>query len=231
MSCPRGEASPDAHTQRRLFAASAGYCQNPGCLLELFIEYPSKTIHVAEMAHVFAANDQGPRANSSLTKKQRGAFENLIMLCSICHSKIDKAPIEYPDTLILKWKREHALRLQTIFGSTKYSKRHEARLSIEPHLKENYAIFSEYGPHIEAAMDPESGAAERWRRKMLQKIIPNNHRIIAILDNNRHLLFEEEETTLERFRQHVDDLQARHIEGQEDGASLFPSGMSLILKD
>ena len=38
MVCSRGAASPDAHTQRRLFASSAGYCQNPGCANELFLD-------------------------------------------------------------------------------------------------------------------------------------------------------------------------------------------------
>jgi hypothetical protein len=69
MACSRGAASPNAHTERKLFAASGGYCQNPDCSRELFIDYPEKRIHVAEMAHVFAANDDGPRANRELSKE------------------------------------------------------------------------------------------------------------------------------------------------------------------
>jgi hypothetical protein len=34
VGCPKGDAAPDAHTQRRLFAASGGYCQNPACARE-----------------------------------------------------------------------------------------------------------------------------------------------------------------------------------------------------
>jgi len=83
MACSRGAASPDAHTQRRLFAASAGYCQNPSCANELFVDAAGKSIHIAEMAHVFAATDGGPRTNANLSKEERGAFENLIMLCAI----------------------------------------------------------------------------------------------------------------------------------------------------
>ena len=74
MACPRGAASPDTHTQRRLFAASAGYCQNPQCSNELFIDAAGKSIHIAEMAHVFAANNGGPRAKTGLSKEERGAF-------------------------------------------------------------------------------------------------------------------------------------------------------------
>src|ERR1700687_1051764 len=101
MACSRGAASPNAHTERRLFAASSGYCQNPDCSRELFIDYPQKPIHVAEMAHVFAARDDGPRANRELSKEERGAFENLILLCSLCHTIIDKAPEVYSDRIVL----------------------------------------------------------------------------------------------------------------------------------
>jgi hypothetical protein len=92
MTCTRGAASPDAHTQRRLFAASAGYCQNPTCANALFVDVANKSIHIAEMAHVFAANNGGPRANPQLSEAERGAFENLVVLCSNCHTMVDKAP-------------------------------------------------------------------------------------------------------------------------------------------
>jgi len=80
MSCPRGDAAPDQYTKLRLFAASGGYCQNPGCERQLFLDTGSKRIHIAEMAHVFAANTEGPRANTELSEAERAAFENLILL-------------------------------------------------------------------------------------------------------------------------------------------------------
>jgi hypothetical protein len=48
MSCPRGDAAPDQHTKFRLFAASGGYCQNPGCERQLFVDTGSKIVHIAE---------------------------------------------------------------------------------------------------------------------------------------------------------------------------------------
>ena len=53
----RGKAAPDRVTQQRLFASSGGYCQNPNCNAPLFRETGTEIIHVAELAHVFAAND------------------------------------------------------------------------------------------------------------------------------------------------------------------------------
>jgi hypothetical protein len=231
MACSRGAASPDAHTQRRLFAASAGYCQNPGCPNELFVDVAGKFIHIAEMAHVFAAIDGGPRTKANLSQEERGAFENLVMLCANCHTKVDKAPDAFPDKMMLGWKREHANKLQGLFGAVKFDDRSVARQVVEPVLEENHAIFKLYGPHIESARNPESGAAEQWKRKMLTRILPNSRRMLAILDANRHLLDGDEKATLEQFRQHIDDLEAFHIEGNREDAARFPSELSKILGD
>lgn len=231
MACPRGAASPDLNTQRRLFAASAGYCQNPSCGRELFVDAAGRSIHVAEMAHVFAASNSGPRANPDLSKAERGSFENLVMLCANCHTVVDKAPKAYPDVMMLEWKRDHARKLTSIFGITKYDSRVAARDAVESILVQNRTIFDKYGPHINAAINPESGAAERWRRKMFTHILPNNNRVLAILDANRPLLNGEERNTLELFRQHIDDLYAYHIEGIREDASRFPAAMAKILED
>lgn len=229
MACSRGAAAPDAHTQRRLFAASAGYCQNPACANELFVDAGGESFHIAEMAHVFAANDGGPRSNPQLGRAERGAFDNLVVLCANCHTKVDKAPDAFPDSMMLGWKREHANKLRGLFGAVRFDDRIAARHVVEPLLAQNLAIFQQYGPHIEAAHNPESGAAEQWKRKMLTCILPTNRRVLAVLDANRHLLRDVEKATVERFRQHIDDLEAFHIEGNRQDASRFPDQLSNIL--
>lgn len=231
MACSRGAASPDAHTQRRLFAASAGYCQNPSCANELFVDAAGESFHIAEMAHVFAANDGGPRAKPDLSVAERGAFENLVVLCANCHTMVDKAPDAFPDKMMLGWKREHATKLQGLFGAVQFGDRVAARQVVEPLLAQNLVIFQQYGPHIEAARNPESGAAEQWKRKMLTRILPNNRRVLAFLDANRHLLKDDEKLTVEQFRQHIDDLEAVHIEGNRHNASRFPGDLSKILEN
>lgn len=230
MACSRGAASPDKHTQRRLFAASAGYCQNPGCANELFVDAAGESFHIAELAHVFAASDGGPRSNPELSKEERGAFENLVVLCANCHTMVDKASESFPDSMILGWKREHAHKLQGLFGAVRFDDRTAARQVVEPLLAQNLAIFQQYGPHIEAAHNPESGAAEQWKRKMLTRILPNNRRVLAVLDANRHLLRDGEKLAVERLRQHIDDLEAFHIEGNRQDASRFPDILSKILE-
>lgn len=231
MGCSRGNASPNAHTQRRLFASSAGYCQNPSCSSELFMDIAGTSIHIAELAHVFAANDGGPRANPKLSKETRGSFENLIVLCANCHTKIDKAPDAFPDDMMLSWKRDHLKRLQSLFGASKFDDRIAARKAIDPLFAENLAIFEKYGPHIDEAKNPEGAAAEQWKRKMLTRILPNNRRLLSILDINRDLLNQNEKATLELFRQHIDDLEAFHIAGENLNGSRFPANMHKILED
>ena len=231
MAYSRGAASPDKHTKRRLFAASAGYCQNPECCNKLFVDTVDKPIHIAEMAHVFAANDDGPRPNPELSKDERGSFENLIMLCANCHTMVDKAPDSFPDKIILKWKHEHENKLQKLFGAVTFKTRASARQALDPILAENHAIFKQYGPHIDAANNPESGAAEQWKRKMLTWILPNSRQILVILDANLVLLDRNEKMTLEQFRQHIDDLEAFHIERINTDASRFPNALVNILEN
>ena len=231
MVCSRGAASPDVHTQRRLFAASAGYCQNPACANELFVDTGGKSFHIAEMAHVFAANVGGPRFNPQLSEAERGAFENLLVLCANCHTMVDKAPDTFSDSTMLGWKREHSNKILGLFGATRLGNRAAAREVVEPLLAQNRAIFDSYGPHIEAALNPESGTAEQWKRKMLTRILPTNRRVLAVLDANRHLLHNIERATVEKFRQHIDDLEAFHIEGSREDASRFPIELSSILEN
>lgn len=232
MVCTRGRATPNEQTRLRLFAASGGVCQNPACLLPLFREEQEDRFHVAEMAHIVAVSPQGPRADTGLTAEQKGGFDNLILLCPTCHTTIDKAPDAYPDEVVRRWKAQHAERLAATFGAVEYETRTGARRAIEPLLAENKAVFDEYGPLQDYRLDPESDAAGVWKRKMLAVILPNNRRILRILDVNRSLLNQEEIALLESFRIHVDDLEERHLgSGLERVARRFPEGMNQILAD
>ncbi len=231
MKCFRGEANPSAATRTRLFADCAGYCQNPACAQQLFVETAKgEPIHFAEMAHIFAASDAGPRSNADLTEVERGSYDNLVLLCANCHTIIDKAPDDYLDAMIKLWKRDRAERLADLFGVRTLSSRNEVRAAIEPLLTANKVTFETYGPASEAKFDLESDLATVWRRKMLGSIIPNNKRVLAILDKNRGLMAGQEPTTLEAFRQHTDDLIARHV-ADADGGLRFPEAMDQMMVD
>lgn len=229
MKCSRGEANPSAATRIRLFADSGGYCQNPSCAQHLFVSTDKgESIHFGEMAHIFAASDHGPRSNLNLTDAERGSYDNLILLCANCHTTIDKAPEDYPDTMIRQWKRDRSERLADLFGVRAYLSRGEVRAAIEPLLTANKVTFETYGPASNARFDLESDIPMAWRRKMLGSIIPNNKRVLAILDKNRGLMSGQELMTLEAFRQHTDDLIARHLT-DSDGGQRFPEAMNQMM--
>lgn len=229
MSCNRGEANPDRHTTLRLFSDSAGYCQRPGCANRLFLDTGTKNIHIAEIAHIIAVSGKGPRADSTVSKADKGAYDNLILLCANCHTIIDKSPADFPDEMIREWKRKRIERINSLFGVVEYPDRPSARKAVEPALVENRTVFDQYGPHNDYRHDPESEFAKLWQRKMRAIILPNNRKILVILDVNRRHLSESEMKTLEAFRQHIDDLEAKHIGGSGDVASRFPAGMATIL--
>ena len=232
MSCSRGRVNPDEQTRLRLFADSGGYCQKPDCLRRLFVETENTRLHIAEMAHILAAGDRGPRSNEELTPEERSRYENLILLCPLCHTIVDKAPKDFPDALLLEWKRRHVERLAETFGAVEYGSRQAARKAVEPTLAENRAIFDEYSPDNDYRFNPESELADVWKRKVVSRILPNNRSILAVVDANRKLLTGPEIATLEIFRQHVDDLEARHIgDGSRAVGRRFPSELSDVFID
>ncbi len=230
MSCPRGKAAPDHVTRLRLFADSGGFCQNPTCLANLFLAIGNENIHIGEMAHVFSASDEGPRANPTLSEAERGDYKNLILLCANCHTMVDKAEKEFPDSMLAEWKQKHKQRLDEAFGVVEYATRQDTRTAIEPLLSENRVIFEVYGPETEERYNPESEMPVLWSRKIVTKLLSNNRHILRVLDRNRRQLREDELRTLEIFRQHVDDFEAKHIEGASSSGTRFPNELTEILR-
>lgn len=231
MACTKGRAYPNAHTKLMLFADSGGYCQNPSCTTNLFLTIGESDFHIAEMAHIISDSDEGPRANKKLSKKERSLFENLILLCPTCHTQIDKAESEFPKNLILKWKSSHSNRIKSLFNIKHYETRQEARKHIFPILTQNKTIFETYGPLTDSRFNPESEVPKIWLSKIQQCILPNNRKLINIIDENYGLLTEKEITDVELFRQHVLDFESRHINKIEIDATRFPGGFSSIFSD
>jgi len=183
------------------------------------------------MAHVFSASNIGPRADKRLSEEERGFYRNLILLCPTCHTIIDKAEEEYPDSTILEWKRTHREKIAERFAVIEYSSRNLACSAVLPKLNENRTIFLQYGPETDGRFNPESSLPIIWRRKIQSTILPNNRHILHVLDANQKYLKDQEFETLEAFRQHVDDFEAYHLGISDEHGSQFPSAMSQILGD
>lgn len=228
MACSRGRALPSPHTKLKLFAASGGYCQNPDCNLALFDCIDENDFHIAEMAHVFSASNNGPRADANLSEEERGYFDNLILLCPNCHTIIDKAESSFPDAKIKQWKSTHISRINNLFNIKTFKDRPSVRNAIEPLLLENKTIFDNYGPENEACLDPETNLPKMWKRKILQNIIPNNRKVYQLIEKNYGLLLSDEKTTAAEFKQHIEDFEAKHLSDIMESGARFPDNMNYI---
>lgn len=212
MACGRGAASPSTATRYRLFADSAGRCQNPECLQSLFVHLEiAGTVHFGEIAHVIAASGAGPRGDITQTPAALGSWDNLVLLCANCHTMIDRAESDFPVAVLQEWKASHLDKVDAALGLRAFRNRQEARQSILPYLVENRSIFETRGPHNEYRFDPESELATSWRNDVARFIIPNNRSLLRIMDANRLLLRGNEPALVERFRMHVRDLEGYHV--------------------
>ena len=231
MTCSHGRVAPTQITKLRLFADSGGYCARPECWEEIFKTFDNEVIHVAEIAHIISAGDKGPRANTNLTDEERSRYENLVLLCPTCHTIIDKAEDKFPEELILGWKRDHKEKLAAQFGIRIFGSRAEVREAIVPFFRENKFVFDKYGPNTDERFNPESSLPAQWRSKIRTVIIPNNRKVLNLIDANRKLLREEEFGLVEAFRQHIDDFEAKHLGNSEYNGEQFPAEVQIIFRN
>lgn len=230
MGCANGRTRISEVARLELFSRAAGFCQAPSCLRDLFIDVGSGRIHVGEMAHIIAAKKHGPRGTAELDLDDRASFDNVVLLCPTCHTMVDKAPLEFPVEEVRRWKDRHVTCVRAAVGAQTYGTRAGARDVIAPLFRQNRQIHLAYGPEAPGASTPESEMYRAWHRKVIESILPNSRRILAVLDANRHLLTEEETTTVERLRHHIDDLTARHVfDIREPHRARFPSGAETLL--
>lgn len=90
-----------------LFGKSAGHCTI--CNRPLHYDYFSHTdVNTSEKAHIKAFSDLGPRADKTLSYKERNDYNNLILLCGLCHSTIDKKISE--EIYTVDWLRNQKLK-------------------------------------------------------------------------------------------------------------------------
>ena len=84
-----GKRNYDIHDVIALLVASGGRCHI--CNKDIMNDWRShEKIKTAELAHIKAFSDNGPRADKSLSISARNANENLLVLCPTCHDKKKK---------------------------------------------------------------------------------------------------------------------------------------------
>lgn len=217
-----------AGTRLRLFSEASGYCQKPDCLDALFPVELGGDKHIAEMAHVIPHGEAGPRhEDRPAGDYDPDAFENLILLCPTCHTKIDKDPDGFPRNILLDWKQNHLANLAAKQGIRAYENRAEVRAAVAGVMAENKAIWDKFAPEhgSDFEYDPEAEAAKAWSQRMRSVILPNHFRVQAIIQANLRFATDDERRAFAEYQEHVRGLSERHVCGVAGRAIRFPAAM------
>ncbi|EPB6958080.1 HNH endonuclease signature motif containing protein [Pseudomonas aeruginosa] len=204
-----------------LWGRAGGRCSMPDCREDLTALVESGSYIVGEMAHIIGSK---PTAARGTPEGGEDTYDNLILLCPTHHTHIDKAPAgTYPIELLHEWKRAHEETISNAASSVKFESFAKLRIAVVRLLEANRLIFETYGPHSSIAQsDPDSNAYLIWELKRIDQIVPNNKKILNILDSNADLIDETVAiTAIEKFRVHAESYE-RHVYHRLDSYELFP---------
>ena len=104
-------------TQILLFTRAGGRCEFDGCneyLLEHHVTLSEANF--AEMAHIVAFREGGPRGQEGGRQGDINAVANLMLLCPKCHKEIDTRANEFPRAVLEQYKAAHEDRILHVTG-------------------------------------------------------------------------------------------------------------------
>ncbi|MEU0717775.1 hypothetical protein ABZ498_11400 [Streptomyces lavendulocolor] len=131
--------------------------------------------------------------------------------------------------MVYDWKQGRIDEIKVAVSTPEFRTRAEARAQVRGLLDDNALIHTKYGP----AGDPyRQGDPIRWHRHARSTIVPNNRRILQVLDANRRLLTPEEEQALPIYRLHVEQFENRHVlDDFTTGTERFPAAINDVFLD
>lgn len=203
-----------------LWGRAGGICSKPGCTEDLTALVETGAYVVGEMAHVIGRK---PSARRGIPSGGGDTYENLILLCPTHHAHIDKAPHgTYPEALLHDWKSEHEKAIRTAGRTERFESFDELRRNVSRLLTSNKTIVDALGPRSEVATsDPNSNMFSIWNLRRLDRILPNNQKILNLIDANCKLLSPDATTATERFRVHAEAYE-HHVYNPLDSYPQFP---------
>lgn len=213
---------------KKLWGLAAGRCSRSGCEQECirFLGSNDPTV-IGEMAHVIAKKPDGPRGQAA---GGEDTYENLILLCPTHHTEIDKAPDGvFTVDLLYSWKRAHEERVRNSFLSQKYSDHHTFASAVKRLLIENRSAWKQYGPEsLEATRNPISNLAEVWKLRKLDTVVPNNRRIIHLIEQNKGLIDVEDYSHCVALIEHAEGFE-RNCYVRTEGVPRFPADFEVMV--
>lgn len=102
----------------RLWVASGGRCQYPGCNKALYRDDLTLTeMNRSNVAHIIADTPGGPRGDVALSSQLAADFSNLMLLCYDHHHLIDHEGLtDHTVDALRAMKAEHERRIETVTG-------------------------------------------------------------------------------------------------------------------
>lgn len=210
-----------------LWGRSAGMCSRPGCGADLtrLLDAGSGYV-VGEMAHVIAKSPGGPRGRDG---GGADTYGNLVLLCPTCHRDVDKAPDgTFPQEMLHDWKAQHEQRIRELGSEAQFADLGTLKKAVSALLAENFEIWKTLGPNSDVAKkSPLSNAFRLWELRRVDKIIPNNRKIVNIIRSNKNLLDKEHLIAFSEFANHAESYE-EHIYNRRDDYPLFPDSFGRL---
>jgi len=219
--------SISANIARQLWAGCGGYCQNPQCNKFLFASIGEDFVSLANVAHIIGRGANGPRSEHELAEAiDRDGLSNLIMLCLDCHKIVDELERQFSVEVMQGWKADHEQKVRQLFGVPTITDERALLIEVSHLLDVNGMIFRDYGPYSEKALEGDSGdALIVWRRRCLDTILPNNRKIVNLIEKNkRHFPYPWDiYREMLDYKLHVDAFEDNCLLGQRvNDYKLFP---------
>ena len=220
---------------RHLWAQCGGYCQNPKCNAPLFRAVGDEMVSLANVAHIIGHGAAGPRSDHELADHiDKDGLENLIMLCLGCHKVVDELEKSFSVEAMQAWKAGHALRIASLFSVPQLSDERQLLIEVNDLLEQNAAIFHEYGPYSDNVLKGGGGdGLTIWRRRSLDTIIPNNQRILQLIEFNKKNFAYPWEVYRQMllYKMHADAFQDNCLTGHKvNDYKLFPRAFDYFVK-
>lgn len=212
-----------------LWGRAGGICSKPDCTEDLTALLETGNYVIGEMAHVIGRR---PSARRGIPSGGEDTYKNLILLCPTHHTHIDKAPEgTYPEAMLHQWKKKHEESIRTAAGPKRYHTFDELRKEISRILTSNKTLFAALGPQSEPAItDPNSNLVSIWNLRRLDRIIPNNQKILNLIDANWKLLSPEAVAASEKFRVHAEAYK-HHVYDALDQYPTFPEEFGTVFSE
>ena len=223
------------NTTRQLWAQCGGFCQNPSCNKPLFRDVGDEQVSIANVAHIIGHGSDGPRSDHELAEYiDKDGIDNLIMLCLECHKIIDELEKQFSVEQIRSWKAAHTRRIHSLFSIPNIKDERELLMAVNDLLDTNGALFREYGPYSANVLGGQGGdGLKLWKRRCLDTILPNNQRILALVENNkRHYPYPwDVYSHMLEYKIHADAFQDNCLtDNKINDYKLFPQRFNYFIK-